>query len=169
MQLICAGGSAFYKLQRYWYIRRSCTPTATCEARAVINKSEQRNAVHYFAHTPQKSVLRGDCEENTKHIQTKSLGSSERPGNFLSLNSGKIADTLVESEIQNRWGVKGTSTSTFKPEKEPSDLKFLRSTQETDAEPKNDIKKQKPSHLFLDRPLIRGNGKDLRPSQEIWV
>ncbi|GBP53176.1 hypothetical protein EVAR_28519_1 [Eumeta japonica] len=31
-----------------------------------INKSEHRNAVHQFAHTPQESVLRGDCEGKTE-------------------------------------------------------------------------------------------------------
>ncbi|GBP00592.1 hypothetical protein EVAR_76883_1 [Eumeta japonica] len=40
-----------------------CTPTATCEARAAISKSEHRNAVHHFVHTPQEFVVRGDCEE----------------------------------------------------------------------------------------------------------
>ncbi|GBP35068.1 hypothetical protein EVAR_75271_1 [Eumeta japonica] len=43
-------------------IRRSCTPAAICEVRTAINKSEHRNAVHNFAHTPQESVLRCDCE-----------------------------------------------------------------------------------------------------------
>ncbi|GBO99585.1 hypothetical protein EVAR_730_1 [Eumeta japonica] len=63
MQLICTGGCAIYNLQRNWCIRRSCTPTTTCEARAAINKSnEHRNAIHHFAHTPQESVLRGECE-----------------------------------------------------------------------------------------------------------
>ncbi|GBP45014.1 hypothetical protein EVAR_33443_1 [Eumeta japonica] len=33
-------------------------PIGTCEARAEINKSEHRNAVHHFVHTPQESVLR---------------------------------------------------------------------------------------------------------------
>ncbi|GBP16394.1 hypothetical protein EVAR_9976_1 [Eumeta japonica] len=47
-------------------IRRSRTPAATCDARAAINKSGHRNAVHHFAHTPQEPVLRGDCEENPK-------------------------------------------------------------------------------------------------------
>ncbi|GBP18126.1 hypothetical protein EVAR_12907_1 [Eumeta japonica] len=43
-----------------------CTPIATCEARAAIYKSEHRNAVHHFAHTPQECVLRSDHEENSK-------------------------------------------------------------------------------------------------------
>ncbi|GBP34606.1 Histone-lysine N-methyltransferase SETMAR [Eumeta japonica] len=47
-------------------IRRSCTPAATCEARAVINKSEHRNAVHHFDHTPQESVLRDNYIGNPK-------------------------------------------------------------------------------------------------------
>ncbi|GBP51210.1 hypothetical protein EVAR_85421_1 [Eumeta japonica] len=55
-------GYAIYKLQRNRRIRRSCTPNATHEARAVINKSDHQNAVHHFAHTPQESVPRGDCE-----------------------------------------------------------------------------------------------------------
>ncbi|GBP79481.1 hypothetical protein EVAR_59155_1 [Eumeta japonica] len=33
MQLICASGCTIYKLQQDWCIRRSCTPTATYEAR----------------------------------------------------------------------------------------------------------------------------------------
>ncbi|GBP28539.1 hypothetical protein EVAR_23004_1 [Eumeta japonica] len=36
MQLICAGECVIPKLQRNWYISRSCTPAATCEAHAVI-------------------------------------------------------------------------------------------------------------------------------------
>ncbi|GBP21908.1 hypothetical protein EVAR_7121_1 [Eumeta japonica] len=51
----------------------SCTPTTTCEAHAAINKSEHRHAVHHFAHTPQESVLRGDCEENPKCGLTRRL------------------------------------------------------------------------------------------------
>ncbi|GBP63929.1 hypothetical protein EVAR_40180_1 [Eumeta japonica] len=47
-------------------IRRSCSPAATRDARAAIIKSEHRNAVHHFAHTPRESVLRDDCEENPK-------------------------------------------------------------------------------------------------------
>ncbi|GBP52496.1 hypothetical protein EVAR_32052_1 [Eumeta japonica] len=45
---------------------KGCTPTATCEARAAINKSEHGNAVHHLAHTPQEFVLRGDSEGNPK-------------------------------------------------------------------------------------------------------
>ncbi|GBP87705.1 hypothetical protein EVAR_61930_1 [Eumeta japonica] len=71
MQLIYAGGCANYKLLRNCCIRRSCTPTATCEAHAAINKSEHRNAVHHFAHTPKESVLLGDCEENPKYGLTR--------------------------------------------------------------------------------------------------
>ncbi|GBP40087.1 hypothetical protein EVAR_33662_1 [Eumeta japonica] len=58
-----AGGCAIYKMQQNWC---SCTPTATCVARAAINQSEPRNAVHQFAHKPQESVLRGDCEGHAK-------------------------------------------------------------------------------------------------------
>ncbi|GBP69093.1 hypothetical protein EVAR_87372_1 [Eumeta japonica] len=39
----------------------NCTLTATCLARAAINKS-----VPHFAHTPHESLLRGDYEENPK-------------------------------------------------------------------------------------------------------
>ncbi|GBP52403.1 hypothetical protein EVAR_4686_1 [Eumeta japonica] len=53
---------AIYRYMRDWCIRHSCTPTATFEPRAAINKSEHRNAVRHFAHTPQESVLRGDCQ-----------------------------------------------------------------------------------------------------------
>ncbi|GBP06382.1 hypothetical protein EVAR_4536_1 [Eumeta japonica] len=42
------------------------TLAATSETRAAINKSEHRKAVHHFAHPPQESVLRGDCEGNPK-------------------------------------------------------------------------------------------------------
>ncbi|GBP78290.1 hypothetical protein EVAR_57136_1 [Eumeta japonica] len=41
-----------------------CTPVATCEAHAAINKSEYRNAVHHFA--LRKSVLRGNNEGNSE-------------------------------------------------------------------------------------------------------
>ncbi|GBP52077.1 hypothetical protein EVAR_41980_1 [Eumeta japonica] len=47
-------------------LRGSCTPAATYETRAAISKSEHRNVVHHFAHTPQEPVLRGDCEGNPK-------------------------------------------------------------------------------------------------------
>ncbi|GBP45785.1 hypothetical protein EVAR_76090_1 [Eumeta japonica] len=35
-------------------IRRSCTPTAIYEARAVIKNPDNRNVIHHFAHTPQE-------------------------------------------------------------------------------------------------------------------
>ncbi|GBP09203.1 hypothetical protein EVAR_4067_1 [Eumeta japonica] len=66
MQFICAGGYAIYQLQHNWCIRRSCTPTATCEARVALNKSEHQNAVHYFVHTPQESVHHGDCARKSE-------------------------------------------------------------------------------------------------------
>ncbi|GBP70904.1 hypothetical protein EVAR_48869_1 [Eumeta japonica] len=66
MQLIRAGGCPIYELQRNRCIRCSCTPTATCQARAAIKKFEHLNAVHHFAHTPPECVLRGDCEEISK-------------------------------------------------------------------------------------------------------
>ncbi|GBP65503.1 hypothetical protein EVAR_38842_1 [Eumeta japonica] len=44
----------------------SCTPVATCEAPAAINKPVHRNSVHHCAHTLQESVVRGDREENPK-------------------------------------------------------------------------------------------------------
>ncbi|GBP05141.1 hypothetical protein EVAR_3456_1 [Eumeta japonica] len=66
MQLIRAGGCAIYKLPRNLCIRRSCTLIATREVRAAINKSEHGNAVHHFVHTPQESVLRGDCERKSE-------------------------------------------------------------------------------------------------------
>ncbi|GBP16262.1 hypothetical protein EVAR_93630_1 [Eumeta japonica] len=52
---------AIYKLQWNWCICRNCNPTSTSEARAVINKSENQNAVHHFAHILQESILRADC------------------------------------------------------------------------------------------------------------
>ncbi|GBP49061.1 hypothetical protein EVAR_81621_1 [Eumeta japonica] len=57
------GGCAIYKLQRNWCICRSCTPAATYKARAAINKSEHRNAVHYFAHIPHESVPEATVKE----------------------------------------------------------------------------------------------------------
>ncbi|GBP76033.1 hypothetical protein EVAR_33341_1 [Eumeta japonica] len=50
-------GCNIYKLQQNRCIRRSCTPTATSEARVAINKSKHLNAAHHFAHTLQESVL----------------------------------------------------------------------------------------------------------------
>ncbi|GBP94453.1 hypothetical protein EVAR_67794_1 [Eumeta japonica] len=61
--IIIIGRCAIYKQQRHWCIRRSSIATATCEARAAINKSEHRNAVYYFTHTPEEFVFRGDCEK----------------------------------------------------------------------------------------------------------
>ncbi|GBP47501.1 hypothetical protein EVAR_30589_1 [Eumeta japonica] len=50
---------------------RSSIPTVTCEANTAMNKSQHRSAVHYFVHTLQESVLRGDCEENPKYGLTR--------------------------------------------------------------------------------------------------
>ncbi|GBP90378.1 Peptidyl-prolyl cis-trans isomerase CWC27 homolog [Eumeta japonica] len=51
MQLIWAGGCAIYKLQRFYCIRHSCTPAATCEARVVIKKSEHQRCPSFCPHT----------------------------------------------------------------------------------------------------------------------
>ncbi|GBP70119.1 hypothetical protein EVAR_55438_1 [Eumeta japonica] len=64
---VCAGGCAIYKFQRNWCIRRSCTPTATYEARAVIKKSDHLKMLSIILPSHRKkSVLRGHCERNPR-------------------------------------------------------------------------------------------------------
>ncbi|GBP52203.1 hypothetical protein EVAR_87588_1 [Eumeta japonica] len=74
MQLICAGGCAIYKLQQNWCIRRSCTPTTTYEAHAVINKSDHLKTLSIILPKyRKKSVLRGDCERNPRSVPYKEV------------------------------------------------------------------------------------------------
>ncbi|GBP15916.1 hypothetical protein EVAR_12504_1 [Eumeta japonica] len=108
MELIRADGYAIYKLQRNWCIHCNCTPAVTCEARAALNKSEHRNAVHNFAYTPQESILRGDCEENRNsglrggteiaHIGRESTRSELNAGDSRPISFNKLRRRRSEDE-----------------------------------------------------------------------
>ncbi|GBP85918.1 hypothetical protein EVAR_83531_1 [Eumeta japonica] len=55
-----------HKLQRNRCIRHSCTTTATCEARAALNKSEHRNAVHHLNTHHKNQYSEVTVKENPK-------------------------------------------------------------------------------------------------------
>ncbi|GBP92708.1 hypothetical protein EVAR_60794_1 [Eumeta japonica] len=53
----CAGGCAIYKLQQNWCIRRSCTATATCEARAAIKTFDHLKTLSIILLTHRKKSV----------------------------------------------------------------------------------------------------------------
>ncbi|GBP06141.1 hypothetical protein EVAR_3524_1 [Eumeta japonica] len=92
---ICADGCAIYELQRNRCIRCSCTPTATFEARAVINKSDHLNTLCIVVPTQhKKSVLRGDC--------TRNLSAGRRSLTYVTANTATVSRQTV------RRGHRGT-------------------------------------------------------------
>ncbi|GBP14919.1 hypothetical protein EVAR_75493_1 [Eumeta japonica] len=93
-------------------IRRSCTPTATYEAHAVINKPHYLKTLFIiFPTLRKKSVLRGDCARNPRSDGSGSyktsmggqramkLNLTESKGKFLYGGCGRAAARRREGSI----------------------------------------------------------------------
>ncbi|GBP40782.1 Ubiquinol-cytochrome-c reductase complex assembly factor 2 [Eumeta japonica] len=87
-------------------IRRSCTPTTTCEARAAINKSEHRNAVH-FVHTPDLGRhIRERVKKAFESGSKTNWDSEECQQQYGSLSR------LADNKYRNQYRLKRHSTAT---------------------------------------------------------